>query len=128
LFNGCCGFAAGLRHGTVGTVGLRAEVGAVRLIPNGGCMPLLIILFALLVPRVTILVLWLFSNWFEGLFTNLLWPLLGFILLPTATLWYSAVHNWFGGEWNLFTSFWLFVSVIIDLSPMGRRRAPVESA
>ena len=57
-------------------------------------MPCLAVLFALAVPRLLILILWFFTNWFRGMFHNLLWPILGFFFLPTTTLWYSAVQNW----------------------------------
>src|SRR5256885_1867277 len=60
-------------------------------------MPLLLLLFALLVPRVTIVLIWFFSNWFQGVFSSALWPLLGFIFLPLTLLWYAAVQHWFGG-------------------------------
>jgi hypothetical protein len=39
--------------------------------------------------------LWLFSDWFHGLFASALWPVLGFVLLPTTLLWYTAVQHWF---------------------------------
>ena len=42
-------------------------------------MPLLVIIVALLIPRVTILLLYFFTNWFQGVFSNLLLPILGFI-------------------------------------------------
>ena len=57
--------------------------------------------FALLMPRLAIALLWLFSHWFDGLFTSLLWPILGFVFLPTTILWYSTVQHWFGGTWTL---------------------------
>jgi len=48
------------------------------------------------------LLLYFFTNWFQGLFSNVLFPILGFIFLPTTLLWYSAVQNWFQGEWESF--------------------------
>ena len=45
-------------------------------------MILVLALLALLVPRITIALLWLFTNWFVGVFPNILWPLLGVIFLP----------------------------------------------
>ena len=50
-------------------------------------MILVLALLALLVPRITIALLWLLTNWFVGVFPNILWPLLGFIFLPLTTLW-----------------------------------------
>ena len=60
-------------------------------------MPCLLTLLALAVPRLVILLLWLFSTWFTGLFTWWIWPVLGFLILPTTLLWYSAVQHWFDG-------------------------------
>jgi len=87
-------------------------------------MPCLLLLFALIAPRLVIVVLWLFTSWFRGIFAIALWPVLGFIFLPTTLLWYTAVQHWFGGVW---TTFWpvvgLVISLAIDGSPArGRRR------
>ena len=89
-------------------------------------MPCFLVLLALLTPRLVVALLWFFSRWFEGLFPTLLWPILGFIFLPTTLLWYSAVHRWFGGAWTLWPVVGLVVALVIDLSPhhrFTRRRA-----
>jgi hypothetical protein len=89
-------------------------------------MPLLFAAAALLTPRIAIALLWFFSDWFVGLFSSLLWPVLGFLLLPTTLLWYSAVQHWFGGQWTLWPVVGIIVALMIDLSPAGgyrRRRA-----
>lgn len=86
-------------------------------------MPCLFALLALLAPRILILVLWFLTTWFQGMFANLLWPILGFIFLPTSLLWYSAVLNWWGGAWGGLQIAGMVIAVIIDLSPAsGRRR------
>ena len=80
-------------------------------------------LLALITPRLAIALLWLFSSWFSGMFANLLWPILGFLFLPTTLLWYSAVQHWFAGEWTLWPIVGLVVALLFDLSPAsGRRR------
>ena len=86
-------------------------------------MPCLLGLIALIAPRLTIVILWLLTGWFRGMFDNLLWPILGFLFLPTTLLWYSAVQHWFGGEWTLWPIVGLVVSLLIDLSPAGSRRS-----
>lgn len=86
-------------------------------------MPCLVVLLALLTPRLVILILWFLTNWFQGLFTTLLWPILGFIFLPTTLLWYSAVQHWFGGQWSLWPIVGLIVALAIDVSPASGRRA-----
>jgi len=51
-----------------------------------------------------------------------LWPLLGFIFLPTTLLWYTAVQHWFGGQWTLGPVVGLVIALAIDVSPARRRR------
>lgn len=86
-------------------------------------MPCLFAVLALLAPRLVLLVLWFFTTWFQGMFDTLLWPILGFIFLPTSLLWYSAVMNWWGGEWGTVQIIGIVIAILIDLSPAsGRRR------
>jgi hypothetical protein len=92
------------------------------------CMPLLIVIFALLIPRVTIALLYFFTNWFQGVFSNLVIPILGFIFLPTTLLWYSAVQKWFHGEWGIVSVAGIVIALIIDLSPARKRRALEKTA
>ncbi|MGH7657365.1 MAG: hypothetical protein ACREL6_03955 [Gemmatimonadales bacterium] len=85
-------------------------------------MPCLFALLALLTPRIVVVLLWLFTGWFQGIFSTALWPVLGFLFLPTTLLWYTAVHNWYGGEWGALQIIVMVIAVIIDLSPAGGRR------
>ena len=85
-------------------------------------MPCLLALIALLTPRILILGLWFLSNWFQGIFDTLLWPVLGFVFLPTTLLWFTAVQHWFGGEWGTVPIIGLVVALLIDVSPAGGRR------
>ncbi len=94
----------------------------------GGVYAILILILALLIPRVTIALLWLFSNWFTGMFSNAVFPILGFIFLPATLLWYSAVQHWFGGEWGILAIAGAVVALIIDISPARKRRALKASA
>jgi hypothetical protein len=88
-------------------------------------MPILLALFALAVPRLVVAVLWFFTQWFRGMFDTVLWPILGFLFLPTTLLWYSVVQHWFGGQWTLWPIVGLVVSLMIDVSP--KRRGGSES-
>jgi hypothetical protein len=83
-------------------------------------MPLLLAALALLTPRLAVVLLWFFSHWFEGLFASLLWPILGFVFLPTTLLWYSVVHHWFA--WTLWPVVGVVVALVIDLSPVRAHR------
>ena len=85
-------------------------------------MPCLLVALALVTPRVAVALLWFFSNWFVGLFPLVLWPLLGFVFLPTTLLWYSAVQHWFGGAWTLWPVIGLVAALAIDLFPARAHR------
>ena len=88
-------------------------------------MPCFLVLLAFATPRLVVALLWLFSHWFEGIFPSALWPILGFVFLPTTLLWYTAVQHWFAGQWTLWPVVGLVVAILIDLSPArGRRRRP----
>ncbi|HEX6291341.1 MAG TPA: hypothetical protein VFZ66_19310 [Herpetosiphonaceae bacterium] len=85
-------------------------------------MPCLLGLLALATPRLVIVLLWLFSDWFTGIFESALWPVLGFFFLPTTLLWYTAVQHWFGGAWTFWPIVGLVIALMIDVSPAGSRR------
>ena len=86
-------------------------------------MPCLAVVLALLVPRFTIVMLWLLTSWFRGVFDGWLLPVAGFLLAPFTLLWYSAVQNWFGGSWGPWQIAGLVVAVLMDLSPgAGKKR------
>ncbi len=83
-------------------------------------MPCLFFLLALAAPRLVVVVLWFATHWFRGLFPSVLWPVIGFVFLPTTLLWYTAVHNWFGGNWTFWPVVGLVVALGIDVSPATR--------
>ncbi|HET8648453.1 MAG TPA: hypothetical protein VFL95_00310 [Gemmatimonadales bacterium] len=86
-------------------------------------MPCLLALIALFTPRLVVALLWFLTNWFQGMFNTILWPILGFIFLPTTLLWYSVVQHWFGGQWTLWPVVGLVIALMIDVSPAsGKRR------
>lgn len=82
-------------------------------------MPCLLVALALIAPRVLVVGLWLFTPWFEAVFDTLLWPVLGFIFLPTTLFWFTAVHHWFEGVWSVGPVVGLVLALMIDLSPAG---------
>jgi hypothetical protein len=89
-------------------------------------MPCLFAVLALVTPRLVVALLFLFSRWFTGIFPSALWPILGFIFLPTTLLWYTAVQHWFAGQWTLWPIVGLIFALLIDLSPAGGRRRRVD--
>lgn len=86
-------------------------------------MPCLLAVLALLTPRLVIVALWLSTTWFRGMFDTALWPILGFIFLPTTFLWYSAVQHWFDGVWSFWPILGIVIALSIDISPASGRRA-----
>jgi hypothetical protein len=82
-------------------------------------MPCILAFIALLFPRVIIVVLWLFTDWFSGVFNSLLWPVLGFIFLPISMLWYSVVINNYAGQWTTLNIIIMVVAVILDMGSWG---------
>ena len=85
-------------------------------------MPCLLAALALVTPRLAVAVVWFFTHWFDGVFASLLWPIVGFVFLPTTLLWYSAVQHWFGGTWTLWPAVGCVVALVIDLSPVREHR------
>ena len=86
-------------------------------------MPCLVALFTLITPRLVIVALWLFTDWFAGVFETMLWPLAGFLIAPTTLLWYSAVEQWYGGQWGPLQILIGVIALLIDFSPAsGKKR------
>jgi hypothetical protein len=80
-----------------------------------GCF---IALLGLITPRVVMVVLWLFTNYLSRAFDTFIWPLLGFIFLPTTTLAYAVAENSFDGLRGI--GLVLFVlAIIVDLGLLG---------
>lgn len=88
----------------------------------------LILVIAILGPRIAIAGLALFTSYFERAFDGLLLLILGFLFLPFTTLAYAWAINMYGG-----VSGWqgavILIAVLIDLGVVGggaserRRRA-----
>jgi hypothetical protein len=96
-----------------------------------GC---LFVIAALAVPRIVLFVAFLATDWFQRAFETRLWPLLGFLFVPYATLAYVAAmlnnnHALTGGWLALFVA-----ALVVDITHWGggsrsyRRRSPRTSA
>ncbi len=85
-------------------------------------MPCFLVVIALAFPRLVIAGLWFFTSWFAGVFAAPVWPVLGFFILPTTTLWYAAVHHWYGGTWTTAPVAGLVIALLFDGAPgmLGR--------
>ncbi|MCU1339210.1 MAG: hypothetical protein JWO19_4791 [Bryobacterales bacterium] len=82
-------------------------------------MPCLLLLVILLFPRVTLVLMWLFTTYLERAFHgSLLLPILGFIFLPLTTIVYAwEINN--GMPTAGINLLWLLIAVIIDLGGIG---------
>lgn len=74
-----------------------------------------LILIALGFPRLLLVYLWFFTDWYHSLFDGRLWPLLGFLLMPYTLLWYSAVHYWFHGTWSWWHYLVMVFAIVADI-------------
>src|SRR5256885_16638745 len=83
-------------------------------------MPCLVVLFALISPRLALVFVWLFSDWLGLAFDSWLVPLIGFFLLPWTTLayaftWALGTNGVHGFEWFL-----VIVAFLADLGSYAR--------
>ncbi|MDA1028324.1 MAG: hypothetical protein O3B41_04630 [Bacteroidetes bacterium] len=85
-------------------------------------MPCFFVLGALIIPRISIVYLWLMTNWFIGVFGSLLWPILGFFFAPTTLLWYSVVVQVYDGTWGTFQIIVLILAILTDISPSTNKK------
>jgi len=80
-----------------------------------GC---LVVLFALISPRLALFLIWIFSNLLSRAFDSWFVPLLGFFLLPWTTLAYalmwSSSDRVYGFEW-----FIVVLAFFFDLASYG---------
>lgn len=81
-------------------------------------MPCLLALLIVLFPRIAIVLLYLFTSFFQGVYQSILLPLIGFILLPLTLLaytWMVKIHQ------PTDTTFLvvMIVAVILDLGLIG---------
>ena len=86
-----------------------------------GC---LLPLVAIFMPRVALILIAVFTNWFRLAFHSVLWPFLGFLFMPYTTLvWMAMMLN--GGQLSPIWIGVVVVAVLFDLGGQGhtaRRR------
>ena len=81
-------------------------------------MPCLLALLAVAFPRVAIVLLWLFSNFFSVLHNNLM-LIVGFVFLPLTLIVYTYLLRTNGGQMGATQFVFLFIAVILDLGLLG---------
>jgi hypothetical protein len=90
-------------------------------------MPCLLALLAIAFPRVAIVLLWLFSNFFTGVYQGIIIPVIGFLLLPLTLIVYTYLVKTSGGHLTTTQFVFIFIAVVLDLGLVGggtfRRRS-----
>lgn len=81
-------------------------------------MPCLLVILVLIFPRITLLLIFLMSNYLERAYHGLLIPLLGFVFLPVTTLVYAWLMN-SRMPMEGFNILLLVVAVLIDAGGFG---------
>ncbi len=82
-------------------------------------MPCLLFVFGAGFPRLLLVLLWLFSSWFSGVYSSILIPILGFFFAPLSTIWYAVVQHYYGGTWTLWPLVGMVLSIALDLGVIG---------
>ena len=78
----------------------------------------MLILIALVGPRLTLFVLWLFTDYLSRAFDSFVLPFLGFLFLPWTTLAYAIAQNELGGLSGLGLLV-LVLGFLVDLGALG---------
>ena len=81
-------------------------------------MPCLLAILIAAFPRVAIILLYLFTNFFTGVYASVLLPLLGFLFLPFTLIAYTFLTNMHQPHDITFLVV-LFIAVIVDLGLLG---------
>ena len=90
-------------------------------------MPCLLAILILAFPRIGIVLLYMFTNFFGGVYNSILIPLLGFIFMPVTLV----AYTWLTKSGQAVDAFYLvvmFVAVIVDLGFFGGSRASSRKA
>ena len=82
-------------------------------------MPCLFALLAVAFPRVAIVLLWLFTNFFTGVYHSIVIPVLGFIFLPLTLIVYTYLQRTHPGHMGTEQLIFIFIAVIVDLGLIG---------
>ena len=84
-------------------------------------MPCLLVVVALAFPRLVIVLLWLFSSFFNGVYHGIIIPVLGFLFLPLTFIVYTYVVKTYP-HIALPQMVALAIAVIIDLGLVSTHR------
>jgi hypothetical protein len=82
-------------------------------------MPCLLALLSVAFPRVAIVLLWLFTSFFQGAYHGIVIPLLGFLFLPLTLIVYTYLERTYGGHLGTTQLVFVFIAVVLDLGLIG---------
>ena len=82
-------------------------------------MPCLVGCLSLFMPRLALVLVWLFGNYLGEAYETFLWPLLGFIFMPLTTLAYAWAWHYGNGSVNGLGLVIVVLAVLIDLGLLG---------
>jgi hypothetical protein len=82
-------------------------------------MPCLLAVLIVAFPRVAIVLLWLFTTFFSGVYHGIIIPVLGFIFLPLTLIVYTYIVKTYPGPLSTQELVFLFIAVILDLGLIG---------
>jgi hypothetical protein len=82
-------------------------------------MPCLIGCLALFMPRLAIVLVWLFSDYLGTAYQTTIWPVLGFIFMPLTTLAYAWAWHQGNGSVSGIGLVIVVLAVLIDLGLLG---------
>lgn len=77
-----------------------------------------VVLLALVGPRIALVLLWLFSDYLSRAYDGFVLPLLGFLFLPWTTIAYAVAQNAFGGL-NGIGVVLVIIGVLADVGAIG---------
>jgi hypothetical protein len=82
-------------------------------------MPCFIGCLALFMPRLALILVWLFSKYLDTAYETILWPLLGFFFMPLTTLAYAFARHQGDGSVTGIGLVVVVLAVLIDLGLLG---------
>jgi hypothetical protein len=82
-------------------------------------MPCLLAVLAVGFPRVAIVLLWLFTNFFTGVYHGIIIPVLGFLFLPLTLIVYTYIVKTYPGGMTPGELVFIFIAVVLDLGLVG---------
>ena len=85
-------------------------------------MPCLIVILALMLPRVTLVLLWLANrHYLQHAYHTALWPILGFFFMPLTTLAYAWAINSAGSVTGVYFLV-VLLAALVDVGTVGGGR------